>query len=435
MTIFLPQDPILFLKAFEETCDRILQSNLDEVFYALLVQLISQMRENSLFKNIISQVEAELLKKQIEHSKISLDFHEYNWKKLWQYHRRSYQHRRELVRIKRIITCPRETSSSPLHIRLGFAMREFRYHSPFFYFVHEAPALFRKAQSDMVLGVTFAQYFSSSGERKSRKIIPLKLKKKDKRANMLKKILAKTPKPSKQNIRGAEPTPSLLSPLAQDLEHKFGIPGQNNDQKRRNMKTLAETDFRFCWERLQSLEQCYNVQSKFPPLKRYLGRWNLIREKAWNTAWERCEQEALQLAHMAFRQKLSPKSNDSIDAFLSSERQIYRRDYEGYLCSLKYHVHIYLRRFENLEMKTVGTSEHALPGTLKGNFVIDLALKFWKTSPFGKRDEPFEYYQCNCPPQLQLRRDRWDQIIRKNKLDPRPKKEQKRGRGKKTCKS
>jgi len=435
MTIFLPQDPILFLKAFEETCDRILQSDQDEVFYALLVQLILQIRENSLFKAIVIEVEAELLKKQIEYSKISLDFHEYNWKKLWQYHRRSYQQRRELVRIKRIITYPREISSSPLHIRLGFAMREFRYYSPFFCFVQKAPVLFRKAQSDLELGVTLAQYFSSSGERKSRKIMPLKLKRKDKLANMPKKIIAKIQKPFKQNIGSAEPISSLLSPLAHDLEHKFGIPGQNNDQKRRNMKIMAETDFRFCWERLQSLEQCYNVRSKFPPLKSYPGKWNLIREKAWNTALERCEQEALQLAHMAFRQKLSPKSNDSMNVFLSSERQIYRGDYEIYLCSLKNHVHTYLYRFENLEMKIAGTSEYALPVTLKGNFVIHLASKFWKTFPLGKRDEAFEYYQCNCPIQLQLGRDRWDQIIRKNKLDPRPKKEQKRGSGKKTCKN
>lgn len=433
MTIFLPQAPPLFRKAFDDACDRIFESNHDEVFYALLVQLIGQIREHPFFKDIISQIETEFLSKKLEFSKASLDYHEYNWKQLWQYHRRNYRLRKELARIKRIVTCPREILSSALHIRICFAMLYFRNQSPFFRFINDACLLFRKAQSDMRIGVTLTHHASQSRGKMAKNCVSLKFKRGDKLSKIPKAILTfgkQDPRPFRSR---PEPISSLFSRSTQDLQHKFGIPGQNNDQKRRNMEIMAETNFRCCWERHLNLEQCYKVSPKFPSRQNYLAKWSTIRDKAWEAAWKRCEEEEVQFAHMAFRQNLSTSSNDSVAAFLPIERQIHRKDYESFLRSLKNHVHAYLPSIEN-EVKSVGeASELTLSGTLKGNFVTKLALEFWKKYPIGKRDDAFEYYLCKCPHELLLGRDRWDQIIRKSKLDPRPTKERKRGPGKKTC--
>ncbi len=123
MTIFLPQEPANFHKAFDKACNRILKSKYDEVFYELLVQLIEKIRELPFFKETFNEFEAEVFKRQLDFSQLSLNCHEYHWKKLWQYHRHDYKHRRQLVQIKRIITHPRRSLSSPLHARLNFAMR------------------------------------------------------------------------------------------------------------------------------------------------------------------------------------------------------------------------------------------------------------------------------------------------------------------------
>ncbi len=433
MTISLPSDPSLFCKTFDETCDRILQSKQDNVFYTLLARLTAQLRENLLFKDIINQFEAELLAKQNEYSKLSLNAHEYHWKKLWQYHRRSYRHRRELARIKRIITHPREISSDLLHNRLCKAMWEFRYYSPLFRFVELAPMLFLMSQSNMYVSRILFQDSLSPNQRTLRQIMPLKLKMKDKRGAITKKILVKRPERSKHKIKKAEPFSSLFSPLTQELKHKFEIPGHNSYQRRSNMMMMAETDLKFCWDRFQALNHCCNVQSDLPLLQQYPGKWDLIHEKAWHAAWHRCKLEALQYAHRAFCQKLSSRSDD-LEAFVSCEMQIHRRDYESFLCSLKNHVHSYLPVLEKAVIdhhKEVGFH----PGTLKGNFVIDLAQKFWKINPNGNYDEGFAYYQNNCPYNKQLGEERWKQLVRKHKLDPRTKEAKVRRKGKMTCKN
>ena len=47
MTIYLPEEIPNFRKALDETCDRILQSKNDTVFYELLIQLVATLREHS----------------------------------------------------------------------------------------------------------------------------------------------------------------------------------------------------------------------------------------------------------------------------------------------------------------------------------------------------------------------------------------------------
>jgi hypothetical protein len=125
MTVILPQDIKLFRQAFDETCNRILLSQENGAFYALLVQLTTSLRDHSILKDTIYQIENAFSKRQKEMCEAALDVLEYHWKKLWQYHRHSYRHRKKLANIKKIITSPNAISYSPLYSRIISSMWEF----------------------------------------------------------------------------------------------------------------------------------------------------------------------------------------------------------------------------------------------------------------------------------------------------------------------
>ena len=59
MTIYLPEDICGFRQAFDETCDRILRSEQDSVFYDLLLLLAANLQEHTLFKSCILELESK----------------------------------------------------------------------------------------------------------------------------------------------------------------------------------------------------------------------------------------------------------------------------------------------------------------------------------------------------------------------------------------
>jgi hypothetical protein len=210
------------------------------------------------------------------------------------------------------------------------------------------------------------------------------------------------------------------------------IQGQNDHEKRLNMQMRAEINSVFCWDRISFLHQCYSVHEDYPPLKPLKGRWASVRAEAWRLAKNRCEIEVLLGAKIAFNQKLSLDPRSSIDSFLICKHQIHRKDYEAYLCSLKNHIHSQLFKTENVKKEVQGDCKLALPGTQREWFVKDLAVQSWKANPCANCQQSYEYYQLRCPPKKLLGRERWEQIVRKYKLDPRKPNEKIRGRGKKT---
>lgn len=465
MTILLPKDPLLFHKAFDEICDRILESRQDEVFYALFIQFIVKMRAHPLFKDVIGQIETGVLTQQAELCTLSLDYHEYNWKKIWQYHH-SYRSRKELVHIKRMVTYPRETSSSSLHNRLSCAMWEFRafgfissspsaikaffqektdkddeesknkfhHRSSFFRPIEEIPQIFRRAQSNIEMGINIAKHFSPSKDKIAirQKVTHYKSRERENLTKILRKILKQKLKPPRELKAHYEALSSLFSPLGYILEHKFEIPGRNNDQKRQTMRNLAELNFDSCWKRFMDLEHCYSTPTAPLPLKRFTGKWNIIREQAWNAAWEKSKQETLQFAHAGFCQKLSEPSNDSISVFLPVEKQIHRRDYEEFLRSFRRHVHMQLYNTTESPQHDSESNPHLMSeGTQTANFVIQLARAYWKVHPQAKYDEVFNDYLAKCPLKKALSRPSWERIVRERKLDPRPPGSKKRGSAKK----
>ena len=438
-TVSLPSTLSLFRPAFDSLCNRILSQDQDAVFYALFVQLIQHLREHPLFKEVISQQENVLKDKRKELMRASLDAVEHHWKKLWQYHKRSYQHRKALVRIKRIVTAPCTIESSPLYPRMMFKMWEFRFSSPFFRSLEESSLVFRKIQSDMRFSRISAKSISPQHSSLIHKNISLnnRSRKNKKRQLYVKTFSPSTTKSPRRRTFRAEPISSLFSPLMQEMDQKFSLPGKNNHEKRLRIQMMAELHFSFCWERLHFLEKCCHMPISSLPLLRCLGKWEVIRKRAWKAAFERCERETLMQASMSLKQKM--QSSTQMDAFLSVEHQIYRQDYEKLLGILKNHVHSHLLTFENTELEeapvsTPDAAETALPGTYKEKVVIERAVKYWKIHPRANYHEVFTNYLSNCLPMLRLGRSRWEQVVRKCKLDPRPKNQKTRGPGKKTRK-
>jgi hypothetical protein len=436
MTIYLPEGLNLFRQALDAACDRILRNEKDAAFYALSLELIARLQEHPLLKDYVLELEAKCEKREQEFSVAALEALEDSWMRLWKYHCHSWRHRKRLVYIKRMITAPDALSYTPVYPRILFSMREFRYHSPLCSFIDLAPQLFRKARSELNPASIRFNHFCPlrEGYFANRKVVLRKLSKKDKRQHLHSKIFNPGPAGNAMPFRrSAELLPeALFSPKVDQVEKRFSTPGQNSDEKRQNMQIMAETNPIFCWGRMRFLRKCYTANVTLSVPKQSRGRWPLVRETAWKSAFERCEIEALLRAKMNFQQKLSSDRFFKDCPFLMCEHQVHRRDYEKYLQSLKNHIHAQLFKIESMQQETATDSRLMLPGTQKEDFVVDLARKFWKSHPFGKRDDAYDYYVANCHYSRRLLRDRWEQIVRKRKLDPRPPAAKKRGPGKKT---
>jgi hypothetical protein len=443
MTIYLPSDPVLFREAFDAVCDRILRSEQDIAFYTLYIELVSRLQEHPYFKDYLFALENESGKKREEFSIAALEALEDSWMKLWKYHRHSLKHRKQLIRIKQMVTAPHELSYSPLCRRILFLLWEFRYFSPFFRFIEEAPRLLRSAQ--------FALYFSSAqfdhlypsgkGYFAKRKVAPLKFPKKDKRRGLCKRIFD----PGANNMPFKQSAEQIHSAYfcskTEQIEKRFFLPGQNDHEKKWNMQIMAETDAAFCWERIRFLQQCYAFNEAVPLLNPLKGRWKSVREKAWKSAQERCEIEVLLGAKMAFNQKLSHEPCSSVDSFLMYEHQIHRGDYEKYLQTLKNHIEIQLFRIQNALV--VSQAADATPAFAqleqlteadrcrveRENFIVDHAKKYRAAFPFETNKNMFIAYRKKCPRGLEYAMTKWKEIIKKHQLDPRTPEEKKKNSG------
>ncbi len=438
MTFYFPDTPPLFRQAFDVSCDRVLQAESDATFYALLVQFIGYFRESLLLNQYILPLEAESVEKKRIFSKAALEALEDIWQRHWRYHPRLKQ-RKLLVHIKRMVSAPHGISYTPLYQGILFRMREFCHFSPLYCFMDNAPRLFGEVCSQQRLVVARFEHAYPLGTSyfAGRKVEQRKLYKKDKRWGLHKhipKLGAKGSSVPFSRSVGFLPA-ALFSPKVDAVDKGFLICGRNSHEKWQNMQMIAETDFTFCWERLCFIERCYLTEGILREQKSFKGRWQFIREAAWQASQEMCEDTVLLGAKMSLRKKLASESSDVVDSFLRCEDQIHRKDCEKYLLSLKNHVHALLFKIESAWQKAEEHPLLDLPGTQKRAFVIDLAQKFWKANSLGKQDEAYEYYQAHCPYHKLLKRDRWDQIIRDRKLDPRPPEEKRRGRGKKARKN
>lgn len=467
MTIFLPDDIDLFSKAFDAAYTQTIKSTENKSFYALYTDLTSAVRNHTLLKDFFIKLETQSLKKKEEFAMEALAAVKGSWLNLWKYHNRNLKYRKQLVEIKRLVTAPKEIGCSPLYSRILSRMWDFRYRSPFCRFISEAWRFFKHAQYELIQ--TTNQCPLKKGCFPEKHTISISWENKNRYSHFYRKIFKPKPIdniPFKRSIESISEDFFCLE--AAKIEKKFFIPGQSNLEKRKNMQIQAKINPIFCWERICLLQECNTPRKHFPIRNPLKGPWEQIEKIEWKTALNRCEEETLIAAKAAFVKKLS-KTNQStdilpdspvespqnftkesspfsriagtatdhaiIDTFVMLEYQIHRRDYEIYLEALKNYIQTQLFRIQDAQKKAEESPLLDLPGTQKEDFVIDLARKFWKTNPLGKRKAAFEHYMTNCPFSKLLSIYRWAQIIRERKLDPRPLEEKKkRGPGKKTCK-
>lgn len=443
MTIYLPEKITGFRKAFDETCERISSMEQNRLFFALLIKLMECLKKHPLVNNFVKEADDSIVTRKEDFSRLAFETVEDQWRRLWKYHSHLYNSRRDLVIIKRIITGPTEIAfTSTLYDRIQFRLRGFCHSSHLFRFLNVARHLFLSAQFEIQHPCTLRSDFQSTCEMNktsttTRIFIPLQLKKNDKRNKLRRYIQFQSPARTTHTLefKAEDLCLALFSPKNIELDRKFSLQGMNSREKKQNLFYLVETNPSICWERLCFVCDCIQVRGEFPNLSPIRGRWKVIRKQAWESAVARCDKEALLGANMSLRQKMEEGSRESLmDVSIKLEHQIDRKGVEKYLQSLKNHLHNYLFKIENEPQSPPFSSDLELPGTQKANFAIDLAIKYWKENPNGKHDEAFDYYLVHCSFNKQLRRDRWNQIIRELDLDPRRKSEKKRGKGKKTCK-
>lgn len=375
MTIYLPKELMAFREAFSNACDRVIASKQDQVFYSLCAALIEALQTNPLVCPYFLELGKTAEQLNNEFRSAALEAFEEEWIMLWSMHPKNGSIRKALMRIKRSVTHPYGFTFSTLFDQTNFSLLQLRFLSSFC---------------------------------------------EPQRAALL------------QDSRFNE---HLVSHKRMELISKASIAGNDTFEKRRGMQAIAEINPLFCWNRMIFFQRCWHFKEVSIKPKAIKGEWASIRESAWQAAWETCDQIVLWAAKIDLNNSLNAKPDTFFPSpFLNAEHQIIRSDYEGFLLALKHHLYDHLLKLESMqaEQKVEETPLLTLPGSQKGAFVIDLAQKFWKANPLGKQDEAYEYYQTHCPYNKLLKRDRWEQIVRERKLDPRPKEAKKRGPGKKT---
>jgi hypothetical protein len=372
MTIFLPNEPQAFREAFDRACDRIVGSKQDRVFYSLYAALLEALRAHPLVGTYFFGFEKTAEKMDLEFSEAAFHAMEEEWILLWKTHPKNGRVRIELAKIKATITRPGVVAFNSLFHQINCSFFHLRFLSSF---------------------------------------------------------------------RGTPENGYLVSNKRLDLMTKASISGNDVFEKRSTMRAGAAIDPSFCWSRMKFFLNCWQFNEEVSLPQRAKGSWEETGRTAWNAMWSACDKMVYLSTKMDLDNALSdPRHQPS--PFINAEHQIIRKDYEEYLAALKQHLWNHLLELEQTlaeQNASVATEEEEnpfleLPGTQNKDFVIDLAHKFWTKDPLGKRDAAYEYYCAHCPFSKILQRDRWDQIVRKRKLDHRPREARKRGPGKKTCK-
>ena len=218
------------------------------------------------------------------------------------------------------------------------------------------------------------------------------------------------------------------------LMQRADIHGKNLHERHNRLQEIAEVNPVYCWNRMLFLYRAYFFNENIVIPKPISGKWTQIRQAAWKSIWDTSGQGVCSAAKHDLGYKLfcDKPELESSSPLLHPEHQIHRSDYEEFIRSLKVHIHTHFLKIDAQQMVD-NDSKLTLPGTQREWFVIDLATQFWKADPLRKRDDAYSYYLLKCPSQKLLSRHRWEQIVRKRKLDPRPPAARKRGPGKKTA--
>ncbi len=225
----------------------------------------------------------------------------------------------------------------------------------------------------------------------------------------------------------------LAASLNLPLPNPFYQPGLKDLYKQEQMQRLAVLDASFCLDRLLFLRQMGDLKSDLPEMQYPRGKWAHIRLHVWDASAAICERNLHLIAQRSLVSKFALPPQPSLDPMLPIEYQIHRADYEEYFRSWQNHVHTKLMGIEAKLSQDTGKSK--LVETQRESFAIEITELYWKENPTDNYDQVYDYYVLECPKDFRgkkkvLSRTQWERIVRKHRLDPRPKKEKVRGKGK-----
>ncbi len=427
MIFFLPESTILFRQAFDEACKSILDSEIDATFCALLAQFIYCANQNNLLSNTKIEFENLSIARKQEYNAACLEALEEYWNALWAYHKNNPQSRKELLKIKEMMIKPTEISPTPLYFRILFDLNEVQSKFPFYSSIFHAAIFLKQPQSNLT-------HFSCNEEPVSTKVFKHQLSKRETRWKFLNKIFKNKNSTSLRTIKHKFKYITLV-PCASKfkaIKEKFSIPGNSKNEKRQSMRTKAQVDAAFCWERLMFFYQCYTFNNNISAFKHPQKKTPRTTLEYWNSAVARSDQGVLLWAKTILTEKLSSDTPQHGEIFLMPEHQIHRSDLQDYLKAMQRHIHTQLFKIENSVPKTEDNPLLTLPGTQKENFLVDLTSKYWENHPNANHDKVFQNYRLKCPSAHILSRSTWNRIVRLRNLDPRPLSAKTRGKGKKT---
>ncbi|MEI8301064.1 MAG: hypothetical protein WCG10_05580 [Chlamydiota bacterium] len=437
--LYLLDKPSLFEEHVDGAVERILDCKEDQSFWFLLVCLVQKLSVHPLVSFDLQRCEQEIKQQEEERNQANLKLLEEHWDKLWRYHR-SVKHRKQLVRIKWMsmlwkvpmekdkILPPYTITPLSAYQHAIFAIQEFVYESPFCRLMKK---MSRLLQIVLMTGDLTSDVFEtiSTIEKPPRriKISILKLAKKDKKINFHKRVFYRQTSIKKRVERIYL---DLIVPPAMELH--------TPEERCRQLQSMAELSPAVCWSRMRFLERCYTAQ-ELPFFKGIKGRWNVAREKLYQTALERGKALIALGAKVALRQSFDGAPSPMMQ-FLLQEYRIYRRDYERLLSLFKGYLHRQVDRMQQVETLPLAESSKVQPVVvskpltqpqIKSQEAIFFAKDFWDNNPKAQRNLAYKDYVQKSKFKNHYAYDTWMSHIQKSGVDPRARYEKVRGKAKK----
>lgn len=213
------------------------------------------------------------------------------------------------------------------------------------------------------------------------------------------------------------------------LINPFYDPKLTDHHKQEHMQRLAATYPSFCLDRLRFLRKLGDYVENAPEKQVLEGALENIQIPEWVEASTACEEDLERIAYHSLKRKFALPPQVSLDTWLPVEYQIHRVNYESYLRSWQDHIHNQLIQMKSRQRLEINTKK--IGKTQRASFAIEITSQCWQNNCNAKRADVYAYYCNNCPSGSKpFSLPHWSRIVRKNKLDPRSKKEKVRGKGK-----
>jgi hypothetical protein len=407
MTIYLPDEPVLFQSSFDAVFDRLTNPKQKAVFYPLVTELMSCLLANGLFSPYLTDLQEKAERRIQEFSKAALEALDESFDLLARYH--SLSQKKILVRIRMMLTHPHSEYLSSCYHAVLFGLLKFSRKSPFCRRMRKSTALFQELELKL-----YSISAKSSYRQPYKKFFA---KKKDKEQYFCKKPFVIFP-PQKHSLLHRKTewiNADLLSRKVDEIHRKFSIPSHLT------IRTLAETNPVFCLQQLMLLQKSWLFNETISLPEAVKGRWQLKKEVAWQSALEISEKLSLSRLQERLKATMSCKE-------FSEKNELVQGQYTALLHSLKHHLDGQLIKIKNQKAKLLGSGEINLPQqrTPKEQAKIEQEISvvshwenYQQQHPFPVQLKVYRNYRKTCPSSLLLGKTKWLEVVTDRKLDQR----------------